>query len=70
MDDGRRAARVGNGGQWMATIVGPRPDGAVAVFAGTGSASAIEALATRALPRADDALRDPAQSAITSTPGA
>lgn len=53
----------------MATIVVPRPDGAVAVFAGTGSASEVEALAARALPRADDALLDPAQVAISPTPG-
>jgi hypothetical protein len=52
----------------MATIVAPRSDGAVVVFAGTGSASQVEALAARALPRADDALRDPTQSAITPTP--
>jgi hypothetical protein len=54
----------------MATVVAPRPDGSVVVVSGTGSASAIEALATHALPRADDALRDRDQSAITATPGA
>jgi hypothetical protein len=53
----------------MATIVTARPDGAV-VFAGTGSTSQVEALAARALPRVDDTLRAPTQSAITPTPGA
>lgn len=53
----------------MVTTVVPRPDGAVAVFASTGSASEVEALAARALPRADDALRDPAQVAISPTLG-
>jgi hypothetical protein len=52
----------------MATIAAPHPDGAVVVFAGTGSASEVEALAAHALPRADDALRDPAQGAISPTP--
>jgi hypothetical protein len=51
----------------MATVVALRPDGRFFVFAGTGSARAIEALAARALPRADDALRAPTQSAITPT---
>jgi hypothetical protein len=53
----------------MATIVAPRPDGAVFFFAGAGSASEVEALAARALPRAEDALRDPSQVAITPSPG-
>ena len=53
----------------MATIVAARPDGEVVVFAGAASASEVEALAARALPRADDALRDPAQVAISPTPG-
>ena len=46
-------------GRGMVTVVAPRPDGVIVLFAGTGSASTIEALAARALPRADDALRDP-----------
>jgi hypothetical protein len=53
----------------MATIVAARPDGAVVVFAGVGSAGEVWALAARALPRADDALRDPTQVAISPTPG-
>ena len=50
----------------IATVVALRPDWRFFVFAGTGSAGAIEALAARALPGADDALRDPT---ITPTPG-
>jgi hypothetical protein len=38
-------------GRGMVTVVAPRPDGAIVVFAGTGSASAIEALAARPAPR-------------------
>jgi hypothetical protein len=53
----------------MATIAVPRPDGAVVVFAGTGSASEVGALAAHALPRADDVLRDPAPVAISPTLG-
>jgi hypothetical protein len=52
----------------MATIVAARPDGEVVVFAGAASASEVEALAALAA-RADDALRDPAQVAISPAPG-
>jgi len=51
----------------MATIVAPRPDGAVFFFAGAGSASEVEALAARALPRAEEALGGPLPPAITPT---
>jgi hypothetical protein len=54
----------------MATIVAARADGAVFFFAGTGSASDVEALAARALPRAEEALGGPLPPAITPAPAA
>jgi hypothetical protein len=43
----------------MATVVALRPHGVVFFFAGTGSASEIETLAARVLPKAEDALGGP-----------
>lgn len=52
----------------MATVVAPRPDGVIFVSAGTGCASEIEAIAARALPRAEEALGGPLLPEITPTP--